>query len=239
MSRVAIVTGGNRGLGRETARQLAEQGWTVILTARRLERAEAAAAEIRAELGLDAGSVIARPLDVTDAEQARTLAAWVRSELGRADALVNNAGAIFDPQDWSASILEADLGPIQQSFDTNTLGALRVAQAFGELLADNEGGTIVNVSSGMGALTDMNGGFPGYRLSKAALNALTRILHSALHERGVRVNAVCPGWVRTDMGGAGANRAVDAGAAGIVWAATLPASGPSGGFFRDGETIDW
>jgi NAD(P)-dependent dehydrogenase (short-subunit alcohol dehydrogenase family) len=125
------------------------------------------------------------------------------------------------------------------AFETNTLGALKVTQALAPLLVAAGGGNVVNVSSGMGGLTEMGGGSTPYRLSKAALNALTRVLHAELSGRGVRVNSVCPGWVRTDMGGASAPRGVDQGASGIVWAATLEEGGPSGGFFRDGRPIAW
>ena len=222
---VALVTGGNRGIGRETCRQLAAAGWTVVLAAR--SGGEAAAAEL---------GVAAVELDVTSEEQAWAAGAWVRERYGRLDALVNNAGAVFDPP--HAAALTQDLDGLRRSFEVNALGALIVTRAMAPLLRAY-GGNVVNVSSGMGAVTDMGGGWAGYRLSKAALNALTRVLHAELHPRGVRVNAVCPGWVQTDLGGAGAPRTVEAGAAGVVWAATLPASGPSGGFFRDGQPIAW
>ncbi len=234
---VAVVTGANRGLGLETSRQLARRDISVVLTSRARDRGEAAAAQLRAE-GLD---VRFQLLDVTDAAAVDALSAFLLMEFGRLDILVNNAGVFGDPYDPAdpgpASIFNADLNTIRRTLETNTFGALRVAQALIPLM--NERGNVVNVSSGMGQLSDMNGCCPGYRLSKTALNAVTRILADELKHTGIRVNSVCPGWVKTDMGGAGAERSVQEGAAGIVWAACLPDDGPSGGFFRDGKPIPW
>jgi NAD(P)-dependent dehydrogenase (short-subunit alcohol dehydrogenase family) len=215
----ALVTGANRGLGLEVARQLAARGYDVLAGAR------------------DPGSVPAvdgaRPvrLDVTDQQ---TVAA-VRREVGELDALVNNAAIHYDT--WE-SVLNADLDVVREALETNTLGAWRLAMAFAPLLAGSGHGRLVNVSSGSGALTGMRDGAPAYSLSKAALNALTLMLADALRRDRVLVNAVCPGWVATDMGGPG-GRPVHDGAAGIVWAATLPDDGPTGGFFRDGRPIPW
>jgi len=234
---VAVVTGANRGLGLETCRQLARRGSSVVLTCRAQDRGEAAAAQLRAE-DLD---VRFQLLDVTDAAAVDALSAFLQTEFGRLDILVNNAGVFSDPYDPAdpapASIFNTDLDTIRRALETNTFGALRVAQALIPLMDGR--GTVVNVSSGMGQLSDMNGCCPGYRLSKTALNAVTRILADELKHTGIRVNSVCPGWVKTDMGGAGAERSVQEGAAGIVWAACLPDDGPSGGFFRDGKPIPW
>ncbi len=224
--RVALVTGATTGLGRETCRQLAEAGWTVVLTGLTADEAEAVAEEV--------GAVGFGPLDVTDGEQARAAAAWVRERFGRLDALVNNAAVIVEHGDPSVLTIEPAL--VTRTFANNTVGALTVAQAFAPLLTESRG-NLVNVSSGMGALADMGGSYPGYRLSKAGLNGLTRVLAAELPE--VRVNSVCPGHVKTPFGGPGATREVDEGAQGIVWAATLEAGGPSGGFFRDGQPIAW
>lgn len=229
---VAVITGASRGLGRETARQLLARGWRVVLTARDLADAQAAAE------ALDPGRTLALALDVTDADQARAAAEAVARAMGRLDSLVNNAGVILD--EWSDStVLRSDPAVVLRTLDTNAVGALRVSQAFLPLLLQGGGGTLVNVSSGMGGIAEMNGGMVAYRLSKAALNALTRILHDEHHARGLRCNAVCPGWVQTAMGGPGAPRTVEEGAAGIAWAATLGPTGPSGGFFRDGRPIAW
>jgi len=155
--------------------------------------------------------------------------------LDRLDVLVNNAAILYDT--WQRGV-DADLDQVREAFETNLLGAWRVTQAVLAHLRDSPAARIVNVSSGAGALHDMGGGTPAYRTSKAALNALTRILAAELRGDRILVNAVCPGWVATDMGGAG-GRPVAQGAAGIVWAATLPDDGPTGGFFRDQRPIDW
>lgn len=232
---IAVVTGAARGLGLETCRQLAELGYRVVLTARREGDGRAAAEALAAE-GLD---VRFHPLDVTDGASVGRLRDTLRDTLGRVDCLVNNAGIFPDPEPGSgaSSLFEADLDAVRRGLETNTLGALRVCQALIPLMGGR--GRVVNVSSGMGQLSEMNGCCPGYRLSKTALNALTRILADELRDTDVKVNSVCPGWVRTDMGGPQATLSVAEGARGIVWAATLPDEGPSGGFFRHGEPIAW
>jgi len=234
-SPVAVITGAYRGLGLETARQLAAQGHRVILTARR-EAEGRAAAERLAAAGQD---VRFAQLDVTAAESIRALRDMLKRDYGRIDVLVNNAGIFPDPSPGSpaASIFEAELDTIRSAFETNTLAALRLCQ---QLIPLMEGrGCVVNVSSGMGQLSEMNGCCPAYRLSKTALNAVTRIFADELQGTDIRINSVCPGWVRTDMGGPDATLPVEEGARGIVWAATLPADGPTGGFFRHGERIPW
>jgi len=234
---VAVVTGANRGLGFETCRQLAQRGIKVVLTSRSSEKGQAAVMQLRQE-GLDVGL---HTLDVTDMTAATTLADYIKKEFGRLDILVNNAGVFFDPYDSTdprpASIFNADIDTIRQTLEINTYGALRLAQSLIPLMKGQ--GKVVNVSSGMGQLSDMNGCCPAYRLSKTALNAVTRILADELKDTGIKINSVCPGWVRTEMSGANAERSVAEGAAGIVWAACLPEDGPSGGFFRDGQPIPW
>ena len=234
-SPIAVVTGAYRGLGLETCRQLAQRGYRVVLTARR-EGEGQAAAEGLAGLGLD---VRFHALDVTDAAGVRTLADDLRDQFARVDCLVNNAGIFPDPAPGSeaSSIFQADIDTIRRGLEINTLGTLLVCQALIPLMGGK--GRVVNVSSGMGQLSAMNGCCPGYRLSKTALNAVTRILADELSGTRVKVNSVCPGWVRTDMGGPDATLSVEEGARGIVWAATLPEDGPSGGFFRHGEPIPW
>lgn len=233
---VAVVTGGNRGLGRETCRQLAAKGYAVVLAARKLKAAQAAVEELvsatETEVALEAFA-----LDVTSSEQVLALSRVIGDRFGRLDALVNNAGAMFDDRAHSG-ILATEPEVLLRSFDTNTVGAFRLTRALLPLVIEARG-CVVNVSSGMGGITEMNGGYTGYRLSKAAMNALTRVVHAEVGHLGVRVNSVCPGWVRTEMGGPGAERDIPTGAAGIVWAATLGADGPSGGFFRDGKPIPW
>jgi NAD(P)-dependent dehydrogenase (short-subunit alcohol dehydrogenase family) len=230
---VALVTGANRGLGREVARQLAAGGHTVILTARDADSARIAADE----LGRDKLDVRWHSLDVNDDESAREAAAWVAERFGRLDALVNNAGILPEAED--AGIFDVPDQALIDAFTTNALGPFRVTRAFSALLRQNPRACVVNVSSGMGSVSEMGPGYPAYRASKSALNALTRVLAHELGPAGVKVNAVCPGWVRTAMGGPRAPRTHQQGAAGIVWAATLPQDGPSSGFFRDGKPIAW
>ena len=228
---MALVSGSDRGIGREIARQLAELGHHVIVTARDRDAA-AEAARALAEGGRL--SAQGEQLDVTDSASVERLAKRVRSEPGRLDALVNNAGVAGE---WGTNVATAPLDDAHRTMETNLFGAWRLTQALLPLLRTSPGARIVNVSSGAGQLSDMNGGYPGYRVSKTALNAFTRILSN--EERGILVNAMCPGWVRTDMGGAGAPRSVADGADTAVWLATLPDDGPTGGFFRNREPIPW
>ena len=232
-SRIAVITGANRerGLGFATAIALAERGLRVIATGRDRAQVEALLAPARAR-GLD---LVAEQLDVGDDASVEGLFARLdREHAGRIDVLVNNAGGIFPGGDT----LHVASSTMLAAFDTNALGPLRMAQrAVPRMLAANYG-RIVNVGTGMAGLGEMNGGSPAYRVSKTALNAVTRVVHAEL--RGdVKINSVCPGWVQTDMGGRNATRTIAEGIEGIVWAATLPSEGPSGGFFRDGERIAW
>ena len=228
-NRVALVSGANRGIGREIVRQLAERGITTILGSRDEEKGRAAAEGM-------GGDVRVWQLDVTDEKGIVQLVRDVEEEFGRLDVLVNNAGISIDR---SQSGIDADLGVVRETLEMNLFGAWRLCEAFVPLMQPNQYGRIVNVSSGMGALNDMGGGSPAYRVSKASLNALTRILASELRGSGILVNSVCPGWVQTDMGGSGASRTVEEGADTPVWAATLPNNGPNGCFFRDRRPIPW
>jgi NAD(P)-dependent dehydrogenase (short-subunit alcohol dehydrogenase family) len=230
-STIALVTGANRGLGLEVTRQLAQLGMTVILGSRDPAKGEAAAAPLR-QAGLQ---VLPQPLDVTDPASIAHLVKTVEHQFGHLDVLINNAGILYDTWQQASN---ADLAVVQEAIATNTLGPWRMAQAFLPLLERSPHGRIVNVSSGAGALSSMGAGTPAYSTSKAALNAFTRLLAAELQSPSILVNAVCPGWVATDMGGSG-GRPVPDGAAGIVWAATLPDDGPTGGFFRDGKPLDW
>ncbi len=228
---VGLVTGGNRGIGLEVCRQLVRHGFTTLLGSRDLKKGEQAAEKLVAE----ELEVSPRQLDVTDRESIDRLAAEVEADFGHLDVLVNNAGILYDT--WQRAI-GADLGVIHEALETNLFGVWRTSEAFVPLLCKSEHGRIVNVSSGAGSLTTMGGGTPAYSVSKAALNALTRMLAAELRASGVLVNSVCPGWVATDMGGGG-GRPVEDGAAGVVWAATLPDDGPTGGFFRDRRPVPW
>ena len=227
--RVALVSGGNRGIGLEVCRRLAEEGLAVILGSRDEELGR------RAAEGLP-GSVTVHQLDVADATSVGRLAASVQSDFGRLDVLVNNAGISNDDGQGGA---EADLDRVKEALEANLFGAWRLCEAAIPHMRREGYGRIVNVSTGLAALEDMGGGSPGYRISKTSLNALTRILASELRTTGILVNAVNPGWVATDMGGANANRSVEEGADGVVWAATLPNNGPTGEFFRDRRHVAW
>ena len=227
---VALVTGGNRGIGREVARQLFNRGFTVILGSRNRELGEQAAA------GIDpsGGQVLARQLDVTDSHSVVIAAQWAPDHVGRLDVLINNAAVEYDTDQRS---ITADLDRVSRALDTNLLGAWRVSQAFLALLRRSSHPRIVNVSSEAGAISEMTGGTPAYSVSKAALNALTRLMAADLRADRILVNAVCPGWTDTDMGRGG--RPVPEGAASVVWAAMLPDDGPTSGFFRDGHQLPW
>jgi NAD(P)-dependent dehydrogenase (short-subunit alcohol dehydrogenase family) len=227
--RVALVSGGNRGIGLEVTRQLAERGITVVMGSRDAEQGREAAA------GLPDG-VVVHQLDVADPESVERLAHSVEEEFGRLDILVNNAAI---SNDEGQSGVEADLDRVKEALEANLFGAWRLCEVAIPMMRRNGYGRIVNVSTGLASLEDMGGGSPGYRVSKTALNVLTRILASELRGSGILVNAVNPGWVQTDMGGSGATRTVEQGAQALVWAATLPNNGPNGGFFRDREPVAW
>jgi NAD(P)-dependent dehydrogenase (short-subunit alcohol dehydrogenase family) len=234
MSKIAIVTGANRGLGFGTAEALAKQGYTVALTGRDRKRLEAAAASLKSQ----GREVVCFLLDPSDDRSVHQFADAFARQFDHVDALVNNAGALFRSPNGTG-LFEADPLDIERAFRLNSLGALRMLQALKNLLLKSPAPRVVNVSTGMGQLSDMGGGHVAYRMSKTALNAFTRIAASELKDTKLKINSVCPGWVRTDMGGPNATRDLAAGIAGIVWAATLPDDGPSGGFFRDGEPIPW
>ena len=228
---VALVTGANRGIGLEVCRQLAGLGYAVVLGSRNLAKGE------RAVAGLARHERVVQPyqLDVTDSESIERARARVAADFGRLDVLVNNAAILYDTWQHAA---DADLAQVREALETNLFGAWNMVRALLPLLRQTRHARVVNVSSEAGSLAGMGGGTPAYSLSKVALNALTRMLAAELREDGILVNAVCPGWVATDMGGAG-GRPVAAGAASVVWAATLPDEGPTGGFFRDGRPLKW
>src|SRR5688572_13779550 len=226
--RIAVVTGANRGIGLEICRQLAQAGMHVILTARDEAKGKAAAKKLGVE---------SRPLDVDSDESVKAFARWIKDAHGRCDVLVNNAGVMLDPR--GSRVPDAKIGTFRETLETNLLGPLRMIQAILPLMKKQDYGRIVNISSGQGQLSDMGVGTPAYRVSKTALNALTRTTAAELHGRGILVNAMCPGWVRTDMGGPSAPRTVEQGADTAVWLATLPDDGPTGGFFRDRQPIAW
>jgi len=235
-ARVALVTGANRGLGLEVCRQLARLRYRVVLTARTLARARDAALTVTRDAARElTPAVDALAIDVTDPGTVSEAAAQIVERYGRLDVLVNNAGVHYDT---SQSAQSADWAIVREAFDVNVFGAWRMAQAFAPMMRAARWGRIVNVSSEAGSLASMGAGTPAYATSKAALNALTRVLAAELRGSEILVNAVCPGWTETDMGGAG-GRPLREGAASIVWAVELPDDGPSGGFFRDGKPLRW
>ena len=231
--RVALVTGANRGLGLETSRQLLAKGLTVVMAGRDLDALE------RARTGLEEKArahAVVVPMDVTDAKSIAVAHGTVRERVGTVDVLVNNAAVLlFENED----VLSIPPSGYRDTFATNVFGVIEVCRTFVPDMARRRYGRIVNVSSGAGQLATMSTYAPAYSMSKAALNAFTRILASTYAKSGVLANAVDPGWVRTDMGGPSAPRTPQEGADTIVWLATLPDGGPTGGFFHDRSAIEW
>ena len=222
--KTVLITGAYRGLGFEVARQLANRGWKVIVTARKVKQGSTAAAEIKNASFLE--------LDVLDDSSVANSAKQVR----QLDVLINNA-AIIAENDQDILTIRPEL--VARTIAANALGALRVSQAFVPLLLKSSTGRIVNVSSGAGQLSDMGTWSPAYAVSKATLNAITCLLAAALKDKGIAVNSVCPGWCRTEMGGQSAPRSVEEGASGIVWLAADASQDRTGLFWRDREVIPW
>jgi NAD(P)-dependent dehydrogenase (short-subunit alcohol dehydrogenase family) len=230
MSPVALVTGANRGIGLEVCAQLAARGYRVLLGSRDFTKGANAAAPLQ-RAGLDVTALV---LDVASPASIDAAAKVVAAADSALDVLVNNAAILYDS--WQHAT-NANFDIVHQAVETNAYGPWRVTQAFLPLLRKSAHPRIVNVSSEAGSLAGMGGGTPAYSVSKAALNAITRMFAAELAGDKFLVNAVCPGWTATDMGGGG--RPVRDGASGVVWAATLPDTGPTGGFFRDGQPLPW
>jgi NAD(P)-dependent dehydrogenase (short-subunit alcohol dehydrogenase family) len=230
--RIAVVTGANRGIGFEICRGLARLGIHTILTGQDARKAQAAGEKLAAE-GLD---VRHHQLDVTEPESVQHLREFIVSEYGRLEILVNNAAVYIDDRH---SLLTVDLEVMRYTMDVNVYGPLRLVQAFVPLMKQAGYGRIVSVSSEAGELTNLGPSYPAYRLSKIMLNLHTRVLAGELQGTGILVNAMCPGWVRTDMGGPSAPRSAEEGADTAIWLATLPDNGPQGKFFQDRKVIPW
>lgn len=231
--KIAIVTGANRGIGREIARQLMKEDVFVVLCARDLPKGERALEEIRGRRT----NAVAYQLDVNDTKSVRRLVEKVEKEHGAPAILVNNAGVY--PESTEAKVVDTPTSTWRETFETNVFGAVRMCREVVPMMRRLRAGRIVNISSGLGQMHHMGEGSPAYRVSKAALNALTRTLAAEVADAGILVNAMSPGWVKTDMGGEEAPRTVEEGADTAVWLCTLPSNGPTGQFFRDRKPIPW
>ena len=231
--RIAIVTGGNRGIGHEIARQLVKNDIYVVVGARDAAKCEQAVASLRKE----GSNVSGFPLDVNDTHSVRRFVELVEKQHGSPAILVNNAGVY--PESTQAKVVDTPTSIWRETLETNLFGAVRMCREIVPLMTKLRFGRIVNVSSGLGQIQHMGEGSPAYRVSKAALNALTRTLAAEVAGSGILVNSMSPGWVRTDMGGDEAPRSVEEGADTAVWLCLLPSNGPTGQFFRDRKPIPW
>lgn len=239
---LALITGGSGGLGYETARQLGRLGYRLFIASRTASKLEQAAQSLRA----DGCLVTTHAFDMQEQASIQSLVEEVKKKEVPIDVLINCAGVMYEAGNGedlqteygsTASVLRSAEKNVTDTIAINMIGTWSVTRALAPHLA--RGARIVNVSSSMASLGEMGPGYYGYRASKAGINVFTRTLAYELRPRGILVNSVCPGWVKTNMGGPGASRDVAEGAAGIVWAATLPPDGPTGGFFRDGQAIPW
>lgn len=231
--KIAVVTGGNKGIGFAICRALAKNNFHVVLTARSAEKGQAACEQLKKE-GLDVSFF---PLEVTEESQIQKLKSHLEKEFSRCDVLVNNAGIFLDRK--GPNVLEIGRDVIEETLRTNTLAPLRISQVLLPMMKKRRSGRIVNLSSGLGQLDEMQTDYMAYRVSKTALNAVTKILAYELKGTNILVNAMCPGWVKTDMGGPNAQLTPEQGADTALWLATLPDNGPAGGFFRERKSIPW
>jgi NAD(P)-dependent dehydrogenase (short-subunit alcohol dehydrogenase family) len=229
-TKLALVTGANRGIGLAVVKGLLNKGISVILTSRTISDGQKAVEEIASD------HLFYHQLDVNNEASVQALFTYVKDTFGKLDILINNAGINYDT--WQ-EVTNADLGTVEETLQTNLLGPWRMSQTFLPLMQQNNYGRIVNVSSGAGATEGINGERPAYSISKAALNMLTLAMGRYLEETNILVNAVGPGWVRTDMGGKSADRSPEEGAETIIWAALLPDGSPTAKFFRDKKKIPW
>lgn len=228
--KIALVTGGNRGIGKQVSFELARLGVHVLIGCRNPEETTDFLKEINL---IGSGELLS--LDVSKEQSITQAFDSIIGSYGKLDILINNAGILID----KGSFYETNLEDLQRTLSVNLFGPYRLTQMFLPLMVENGYGRIVNVSTGMGQLSDMGSGYPAYRISKTALNALTCLSNSEAKNADIKINSVCPGWVKTDMGGTSATRSVEQGAETIVWCANLPKSGPTGKFFRDKKEIPW
>jgi NAD(P)-dependent dehydrogenase (short-subunit alcohol dehydrogenase family) len=230
--KIVLITGANRGIGLETARQLGRRGWRVLIGSRDAE----AGARVAGELRSSGARVEPLTIDVSDSASIRAAAEEFGRRADRLDVLINNAGIY---PDRGVNILTVPRELLTQTFQTNTFGPVAVTQAFLPYLRPSGAGRVVNVSSGYGQLDGLSPDVPSYCLSKLALNGVTLMLAQALQSDGIAVNSMCPGWVRTDMGGPNASRSVEQGADTAVWLAAEASQNLTGRFFRDRKEIPW
>jgi NAD(P)-dependent dehydrogenase (short-subunit alcohol dehydrogenase family) len=231
--KIAIVTGGNRGIGREIARQLMKADMFVVIGCRSEPKCAMAVDDLRRE----GANIAGFQLDVNDTKSVRRFVEHVERAHGKPSILVNNAGVY--PEETESKVEDTPTSVWRETFETNLFGAVRMCREVVPLMKKLRYGRIVNISSGLGQLHQMGEGSPAYRVSKAALNALTKTLAAEVAGSGILVNSMSPGWVRTDMGGEEAPRSVEEGAETAVWLSLLPSNGPTGQFFRDRKPIPW
>lgn len=232
VKRLALVTGANRGLGLETCHQLLLLGYEVIMTSRDPKKGAEAVKKMKESFE----DVHYLPLDISKSASIQELVNQVKKKWGHLDVLVNN-GAIA--KDKETNTIEGRRKILEETLMTNVVGAYELCDSFAPLMKEKKYGRIVNVSSGLGQLSEPHSDFATYSISKTALNAVTTLFANQYKDSNILVNSVCPGWVKTDMGGKDAPRSVQDGARSIVWGAILPEQGPTGGFFRDGKPLDW
>ena len=231
MEKIIVVTGGNRGIGKEIVKQLASLGHRVVLACRNPESGKKAIENFE-----NKGLIDVKKLDLADHQSIHDFAKGLYTDYSRIDVLINNAGIFEDKNSSSANI---NYETLESTWQINTVGPILLSQTILNLLKGSDDARIINMSSGMGSVSSLStGGSPAYRISKAALNAYTQILSADLSTEKIKVNAMCPGWVHTDMGGQGAHRSVEKGAETAVWLATAP-NIPNGKFLRDKEVIEW
>jgi NAD(P)-dependent dehydrogenase (short-subunit alcohol dehydrogenase family) len=230
-NRVAVVTGGNRGIGFELCKELSKVGCRVVLTSRNEEYGKQALAKLG-----DDKNIVFHKLDVTDSQDIVALRDWILKTYGRVDILINNAGIYLDE---GTSVFNVDEKIVKETLDVNFYGAFNMCRAFVPIMRENGYGHIVNISSGFGAMSEMAGYHAAYRISKAALNALTLIMADELRDGNLKVNAVCPGWVNTDMGGKTAPVSAEKAAKDIVHVALMDKEGDTGSFYRHKKPIEW
>jgi NAD(P)-dependent dehydrogenase (short-subunit alcohol dehydrogenase family) len=232
IQKTAFITGAGRGLGLSCARGLIKRGYKVVIAARETEALERAASF----LAEDGGDVLQFQLDITNREHIASLTEVIQSNELQVDVLINNAGIMLEGR---STLSQLESKTFKRTLEVNLLGPTEIMQIVVPKMVERGWGRVVNVSSEMGAFSAFRPYAPAYRISKAALNAATRLASLEWSGRGILINAVCPGWIRTELGGENAPRSVEQGADSVIWAVELPDGGPSGGFFRDGLELEF